>query len=569
MGAKQDARAAGGLGSRALKSLSNQVSPEMFGAVGNGIADDAAAVQRWADYLNANGGYGVARQKYNLATKQDLGNGVYASLYLWGDNISIDARGATFTGAFPGFPNNYRPIFIHGGGRLGGAVTTNRCIDATAYQISGSISKGAQSSLLSTAADASRFAAGDIAFLRTGEMLNVATTSEPNSELLEVLSADPATGVVTFVTPIAKPYVQEYFTSGTSGITTSSVTANPAIYGLANVTDRVMRRFRWRGGKLVGGADTLQLVSLWSMLDGEFEAQMFYPRAGLGARDARNIRADVWLEHDGTDNATYAFGPSTGCSDWEAQVRLRSKGFNYLHIHENMARSRFRPHLSMRGSASANNGGIDIAARATDIEIIRPFVDTGSADKQCIFIESSAGGGGVITDPTLVNNSTTTSSVINNASNWKMSGERLFGSNTKIAHRATQVGGGFTSESRTVEFALIAGKTTCTVPACYFQYDQSLSIQVDVVEAFNAGAGNTISLGYSGSAGVLLNALAVSSTGAVRVGSDHASAGTELGRQTTFTSAKDLVLTFNGTGSAPTTGKVIVTLVVTKSCRLD
>lgn len=560
-----------GLAASARQATIGTVSPEMFGAVGDGIADDTAAVQRWADYLNAHGGAGVARQKYRLATKQDIGNGVYVSLYLWGNDISIDARGATFTGAFAGYPNNYRPIFIHGGGKLGGSILTNRCIDATAYQVSGAIVKGAQSVPLATPSDAANYAPGDVAFLRSGEMLNLGTTSEPSSELLEVFSADPATGIVTFATPIAKNYTQEYFVSGTSGITTSSVTANPAIYGLANVTSRVMRRFRWAGGKLIGGPDTLQMVSLWGIFDGEFRAQLQYPRAGIGARDSRNIHADVWLEHDGTDNATYCFGPSTGCSDWDAHIRLRSKGFNYLHIHENVTRSRFHPHLSMQGSASANNGGIDINSRATDIEIIRPFVDTGSASQQCIYIDASCGGGGSVIDPTLVNNApvASTSCIINNATNWKISGERLLGSNSKVSHRGLQVSGGFTSEARTLEFAVTSGKTTCTIPACYFQYDQSLSVQVDVVQAFNAGAGNTISLGYSTATTALLNALAVTSTGPVRVGSDHANAGSELGRQTTFTAAKDLILTFTGTGAAPTTGKVLVTLTVTKSCRLD
>lgn len=48
-------------------------------------------------------------------------------------------------------------------------------------------------------------------------------------------------------------------------------------------------------------------------------------------------------------------------------------------------------------------------------------------------------------------------------------------------------------------------------------------------------------------------------------------AGSELGRsiQSQFTLAKDLVLTFNGTGTAPTTGKVVVTLLLTKSQRLS
>ncbi|MGQ4827995.1 hypothetical protein, partial [Enterococcus faecalis] len=89
-------------------------------------------------------------------------------------------------------------------------------------------------------------------------------------------------------------------------------------------------------------------------------------------------------------------------------------------------------------------------------------------------------------------------------------------------------------------------------------YDQTLRVTFDVVEAFNAGATNTVSLGYSGNAN-LINALPVAATGAGDVAPGSAYAGSELGRsiQSQFTLAKDLVLTFNGTGTAPSAGKVV------------
>lgn len=75
---------------------SGVVYPEQFGARGDGVADDTEACQRWADYLNANGGIGVARGVYRLASYRDYGFGTLVSLCFWGDNISIDAQGATF-----------------------------------------------------------------------------------------------------------------------------------------------------------------------------------------------------------------------------------------------------------------------------------------------------------------------------------------------------------------------------------------------------------------------------------------------------------------------------------------
>lgn len=65
------------------------VYPHQFGAVGDGVADDSAAVQAAVDYLNVRGG-GV------LAYDPKVGAGVYRQMWVrLGPNITVEGNGAT------------------------------------------------------------------------------------------------------------------------------------------------------------------------------------------------------------------------------------------------------------------------------------------------------------------------------------------------------------------------------------------------------------------------------------------------------------------------------------------
>lgn len=551
---------------------SGVVYPEQFGARGDGVADDTEACQRWADYLNANGGIGVARGVYRLASYRDYGFGTLVSLCFWGDNISIDAQGATFLGDAQ--TANYRPVFVFGGGRLGLPVDESRPCDADAYAIGTTIAKYATSCTLATPADAANFPAGSWAYIRTGQCTqNV--TPEPSAELIQVMANDPSTGVVTFDGPTTKAYAQEYYISGTTGRTSTTPTANPAPFTLANVTDRLMFNFQWIGGQIESNS-SLQCLSLWSAVNARLDLKINHNENGFGSRDARTVSGTMLFEHNGDNSdSSYFWHPSTGCSDWDQTVVGYSAGHASLRMHEDVSRSRFRLTAICRGSnlvTTSNGLGIGIAGRATDIVLDTPYVDTGTSNTRALSIDPYCTGGGRILNPTFVNaaDPATVNSVVIDPPNWWMTGERMLGSNTKVSLRALQSSAGHTQGERTLEFGLTSSKTSCTIAQSYLQYDFATEIFVDVKQAFNAGADNTISLGYAGNTAALLDGLSVATPGRFYINCDHADAGAYLGLgiETEFTVAKDLVLTFNGTGAAPTTGQVKVQLRIGKSARL-
>lgn len=780
------------------------VSPEMFGAVGDGAANDAAAITLWVDYLNRKGGTGIARGNYNVAGATGISsNSVYVSMYFYNDNITLDLYGSTFN--FPAttgqYGTNYRPIFVNGGGRLSitNSVTVptsayNRCIDKSGYQIGSPISKGDTSIILASDSskliytDYTNFSPGDIAFIRSGQLLSSSTT-EPNSELMIVRSSNPndiwsltcsgtsgsfqlqitspnigspysgitssiaynstasavqsiiqatiqtffnsttngwtmsstatggtytltitepsgigtpfsgtttalaynadaptvqaailavistfyngstanvtcsglvssgmsivlggslaglalniavtpsltggtatitsgasvvcsgslstgmtltfggsllglaltsisiasgstvtggtttvsrtTVGGVSFTTPVSGTYIQEYFITGTGGLSGPTPTANPARYDLTNVSDRIMKNFKLRGGRFICGAGVLQAVSLWGAIDAEIsDAYFAYPYNGIGSRDARSALIDVQTDHDGTVNNAYAVGPSTGCSDWDIYLNHRSKGFNYLHLHEKTKRIRcHKPRLLNAGATGSSlAGGIDLNAGCVDAFIDEPFIDTGTTETSAIFIGNTCNDGVVVINPIIRNAAQVTSAIINYGSNVDLFGERYIGQNAKTSSlsytdsNGNKQNSGLISNSRTYHFSVTSNYKSCTIPACYSQYDHSIMIVYDVIEAFNDGSNNTISLGYTGGTSNLLNNLSVSATGPGKVLAGDSAAGSELGRslQATVSATRDLTLNFNGTGA--TAGKVAVTLIISKSRRIN
>jgi hypothetical protein len=159
---------------------------------------------------------------------------------------------------------NARVITALGSSKPAGMAnwSSNQFVDATLYNLTGTQLKGDNKITLATPADASNFAEGDYIWIRTGQTLTTGT-DQPESELNQVDRVDAAVGRLWLRWPLTRHYQQQYYLSGTSGATSTTVTANPAPYGVANVTDRTLVNITFVNPRIECGPEVLQVWSLW------------------------------------------------------------------------------------------------------------------------------------------------------------------------------------------------------------------------------------------------------------------------------------------------------------------
>jgi len=112
-----------------MRRFSGAVELGWFGAVGDGVADDSAAIQAAFDYFYRDGGGELRIGPRTFA--------VSGTLLLWAKNLTIDARGATIVSADP---SSQPMIFIGGDGvtiRGGAWKLTSGDGSARAFDIEG------------------------------------------------------------------------------------------------------------------------------------------------------------------------------------------------------------------------------------------------------------------------------------------------------------------------------------------------------------------------------------------------------------------------------------------------
>lgn len=235
-----------------LKSSSDVYNVRDYGATGDGTTNDTAAIQAAIDAATAAAG-GIVYFPSGTYSIVKLGSEQYA-LDIHGDNLIFQGVGPSSVLKTSSGTANGWALYCSGAGKLG--MTTwenNRYYESTKYTITPSL-RGASFVTTATAAHAANFSPGDWIYIRTGQTIDSSPgTDEPDSEINQVLSANSGTGVITLRWPLSKNYAQEYFVTGASGRTTTSVTANPALLCISNVTDRTMVNLTIRD---LGVADT-------------------------------------------------------------------------------------------------------------------------------------------------------------------------------------------------------------------------------------------------------------------------------------------------------------------------
>ncbi|WP_295530991.1 hypothetical protein [Novosphingobium sp. Chol11] len=367
--------------------------------------DATAALQLCHDICVRNGGGRIVIDRPLLCTSVTERGGLWTTLEFWGDDITLQFQGEGSLEFPRGDLQNYRPMIVGGMAKLGSQarkITTQRCVDAVVHPIEGPLQAGASVVPL---ADTRHYRAGDIVYLRTGQLLSKLQT-EPDAELAKVRAVRDS--ALELEGPLAKPYQQEFDLS--DGRTSPRAHGSPAPYGIVNVSDRVTRNFTMIN-PVIRASGALQLLSIWSVWGFRSDGgTLTFGNNGVGSRDSRFVHWNTPLVHTGRVPGSYALAPSTGCSDWDVVWDVRSPTFTFLHIHEGVARSRFRGRLRL-GGEGGKGPGLSIAARAYDIDIQKLDIDTGNSDQAAIIVRDDVMGGVHFHDLSVRNRSTIGSAI--------------------------------------------------------------------------------------------------------------------------------------------------------------
>lgn len=383
------------------------VTPQMFGAAGDALwnaatntatgTNDRTACQAAIDFFQLRGVAGTVSytRLHRINTVVAQGAAMNAGLSQYGNGICHRRDAAGLVGlvfdASAGTAN-YRGFHLSGGGKVSDDVTVNRCIDKAGYTPTATIAENATSITLSAGAGAN-FAAGDMIFIRTGQLLTAGSgrsgLTEPDSELNWVDSV--AGDTLSLRYPAMATYAQEYFVAGTVGLTTTSVTANLARFEVANVQDRVLNGAHFDIDLI--GHNTLQVLNIWGAVNLSFAptATLIHGANGVGSRDSRFVDWNARILHTARINGFYFFAPSTGCAEWSGALYGRSpRGSAFFHFHEAVKKSRFCSVDAAVKGTGLINGLIDILARCGELRFDNVLLDTGTANGAVIVVGSVA-----------------------------------------------------------------------------------------------------------------------------------------------------------------------------------
>lgn len=368
-----------------------------YGATGDGTTDDRLAIQAAIDAAGAAGGGEVyfppgtyKLTSYQTATYTDSST-AYFHLLVNFDNITF--RGAGRSSIISSVADII-PFFVY---KTAPAANWDYAqSSATVYTMTAA-AFGASSITLVTPANAGNFAVGDYAFIRTGQTI-AADTKQPDSEVNQIVSADAGTGILTFRWPLAKGYAQEYFITGTTGRTSTSVTANLAAFGVAKVTTSIVTGLALRDLYLICPG-SLYAITGNGMVGLRIEGVDGLYGAGLLSanvvRDARFIGNR--LENTGTGAWTYSFGMGYATSDVNISENLFTGAHTaFLHIHEGCAAiivSGNQFHTPATATSSAEQA-ISVRGRAYGVNIVGNVIESRVATG--IYVDGDCSGGGLI-----------------------------------------------------------------------------------------------------------------------------------------------------------------------------
>lgn len=534
------------------------VKEATFGAAGDGVSDDTSPIQAAINAATAAGG-GVVffPDGHYLINGVTTASGLSWGVSIIGDNITLQGTPAAIIES-TATATSYVPIFANGAGKPAGVASwaSNEPIDATVYAMGAAV-KGATSVTLTTPANAANFAVGDWVFLRTGQVLSTGT-SQPDAEYNRVASSDVGTGIIGLQFPTAKPYAQEYFLTGTTGWTSTTVTANLAIFGIANVTDRVLQNFAIRNLDIRKSAGTGGGCFIAEYCMGVEATDCTFTTVGNAysggsSRDAKFLRNRV--RHTAT-GFRYAFPADFGSSDYEiAHNRITAAGVSYQHIHEGCSRIHVHHNHYLNGTAAGADNTVSIRGRGYDIRVTDNLM-TAAGMTQAIFVNPDVTGGGIIARNTITGNPTQIISCA--ASGWDISDNLPHEGTASYLATATAVSApvpnltdGIPTQRQMVSSVFVADDFQNPILVRLPGFVVVDKVTIDVTEAFNSDGTDTISIGTDAN-NVLFGTATDVSTGGLKT----VTAGTGLGR---YQGTAQVIEAYyvNG-GSEPTTGKALV-----------
>jgi hypothetical protein len=398
-----------------------------YGVQGGGV-DDTAPIQRAIDDACSAGGGEVFFPEgvWTTNTQRVSNNRSWtANLAVWADNVIFRGVGdaSILKSTLPNHASQAL-LGVSGGakplGKTGWEVWGDHDIaDVTKVPVlalaPGTYQRGSNSVILASSSDAATFNVGDLIYIRTGQLLGAAagTNREPDSETNTVIGVSGFT--ITLKYPLCKTYEQEYYNTGTTGVTSTTVTANPAPFGVARVTDYYINGFGVVDMQIHAGFAGIFVTQTRKMRFHGFNTNV--GRFSIGGNNWSKTQAsDCNFHNNDPSYGSYAFAPATGSHDILcSNVNITSDGFTFLHIHEGTSRLRYLGGSILNAiPGGAGKHAVDIAARGYDIGIDGTTINTtgSSAGSGLVHVQGSGedesprgvDGGGYVTNCTLIEN---------------------------------------------------------------------------------------------------------------------------------------------------------------------
>jgi hypothetical protein len=412
----------------------------------------------------------------------------------------------------------------------------------TVYTFAGPVAAGAMSVTLATPAQAANFAVGDYCYLRTGQTIANSAILQPDAEINQVTSVDVGTGVLGLAWPTAKPYAQEYYVTGVTGVTTTTPTANLAPFGVSNITSALITDLTVRDLNFVTTGTRHAVIGgqvvRYKMRD--LRGSLAVGLQSMGCHRFGLVE-DCRLHHTGSGAYSYTLTADSGCSDieWRGNV-LTGTRVVQMHIHEGAAKVRLIGNEILCPNTGSDENCISVRGRGYDHAIIGNIVAGGGPN--VVYVDPLCVGGGVI----LGNQVLGTGQIAVTAPNWLTDTNRNPNGLTYFAPYA-----GADTELRYLSAWVTPASPTSvlgTLPAGV--YVSRVSIHATV--AFDSSGTDTVTVGYDGSTSAFGTSTDVSTTGIKPV-----TAGTGAGYVATGQTVKAY---YTAGGSAPTVGKALVVL---------
>lgn len=524
------------------------VNVRVYGAVGDGVTDDTAAIQAAIDAAgDAGGGTVYLPGGRYLVTQADAFGGGEWALSIISDNITFQGGpGAEIITA-----QDTSLFWIDGASKPNGTGDwLNHWLlddsNLTLYEMS-TAARGDDRITLSTASDASNFAAGDDIFIRTGQV-NTHSTTDPDAELNQVLASNADTGALTLRYPLTRPFAAENYPTGHANA------GNPAPFGVSKCTDRIVRNTAIRNLKLTSAATT-EAMFAGCHQDGLVieNCTMTCNTILMNMNVFRNFRFNnnVCIMDSETSGDWWL---ATGVAATDGEIRgntfwSTSPSAN-LHLHccgrVTLAGNRF-------GRVAATSyvmPCVHVRSRAYGLTIIDNQIDAPGTHGWGIYVGEECTGGGIIAN----NRINAVESVGIGASGWmygqnECTGSVSFYNDADDGHIA---GGGVgPTVVQTISNWLSEDEqsvTVGTIPA----YSWVLGLDVYVQQAFNSDGTDLVNVGRSGSASAYTANVDVSTTGrkTIALASEAGLIDTE----------RTVLATYTNGGSEPTEGRALVSV---------